>query len=195
MFKIRVAQRQRGFSLIEMALVLVILGIVLAFVLNGEQLIASAKKKRLVEDFREFEAAFNTFLDGYGQYPGDENDIRGIPLPEGDTENGNGNGLVDAAEDDNFGRYVWNDLLKSGTSKKKTANPFGGVYGWEAITFHPTDASGIDHYRNTVYATNIPADQAREIDLSNDDGIWNTGSIMSSANYDATITVTLFWRL
>ena len=184
----------KGFTLIEMAIVLVIIGLILGLVLNGQNLIAGAKKKRLLSDFRELEAAFNTFYDRYGQYPGDENDFKGIPVPDGDTENGNGNGFIDGGEDNNFGRFVWNDLAKASTAFLK-ANPFGGAYGWMAINFHPSQSPGINHYRNTVYATNVPAELAREIDLDHDDGIWNTGDIEADGNYQNVTLVTLYWRL
>ncbi|RLA94112.1 MAG: prepilin-type cleavage/methylation domain-containing protein [Deltaproteobacteria bacterium] len=190
-----IGRKENGFTLIEMAIVLVIIGLILGVVLNGQNLIRSAKKKRLISHFREFEASFNTFYDRYGQYPGDENDIKGIPFPEGDTENGNGNGFIDGAEDDNFGRYVWRDLAKAGICQRKNENPFGGVYGWRSINFHPSESPGINHFRNTVYATNVPADLAREIDLDYDDGIWNTGEIMADGNYLAVNLVILYWRL
>ncbi|MBN2468963.1 MAG: prepilin-type N-terminal cleavage/methylation domain-containing protein [Deltaproteobacteria bacterium] len=189
------SRRQEGFTLIEMAIVLVIIGLILGVVLNGQNLIASAKKKRLVSNFREFEAAYNTFCDRYGQYPGDENDLKGVNSPEGDTENGNGNGFIDGAEDDNFGQYVWRDLAKASISQRKTDNPFGGIYGWMAVNFHPSESPGINHYHNTVYATNVPAERAREIDLAYDDGIWNTGEIMADGNYVTMARVTLYWRL
>ena len=190
-----IARDQQGFTLVELAIVLVIVSLMLGFLLSRENLMDSAKVKALVEDFREQEAAYNTFYDRYGQFPGDENDIKGIPVPPGDTENGNGNTFIDAAEDDNFGRYVWRDLAKSGIYFRKETNPFAGLYGWEAINFHPSESPGINQYRNTVFATNIPADQARKVDEDFDDGIWNTGSIMADGNYTVVTLVTLYWRL
>lgn len=185
---------KKGFTLIEMAIVLVIIGLILGVVLNGQNLIASAKKKRLISHFREFEAGFTAFYDRYGQYPGDENDIKGIQIPNGDTEEGNGNGFIDGAEDNNFGRYVWNDLAKAGILYVKS-NPFGGVYGWTAINFHPSQSPGVNNYRNAVYATNVPAQLARELDLDYDDGIWNTGDLMADGNYLTVTVVTLYWGL
>lgn len=185
----------RGFTLIEMAIVLVVIGLIVGIVLNGQNLINSAKKKRAISNFREFEAGYNTFYDRYGQYPGDENDLKGIIIPDGDTENGNGNGFIDGGEDNNFGLFVWNDLAKAGICPRKTANPFGGQYGWTAINFHPTGSPGINHYGNTVYATNVPADLARELDYDYDDGIWNTGEIMADADYVNVTLVRLYWRL
>lgn len=186
--------RNKGFTLIEMAIVLVIIGLILGVVLNGQNLIASAKKKRLISHFREFEAGFYTFYDKYGQYPGDENDIKGIQIPPGDTEEGNGNGFIDGAENNNFGRYVWNDLAKAGILYEKP-NPFGGVYGWTAINFHPSQSPGINNFRNTVYATTVPAELARGLDLDYDDGIWNTGDLMADRNYLNNTSVTLYWGL
>jgi prepilin-type N-terminal cleavage/methylation domain-containing protein len=190
-----VLQKNRGFTLIEMAIVLVIIGLILGVVLNGQNLITSAKKKRAIANFREFEAAYNTFYDQYGQYPGDENDIKGIVVPDGDTENGNGNGFIDGGEDNNFGLFVWNDLAKAAITPRKSENPFGGQYGWTAINFHPSGSPGINHYGNAVYATNVPAASGRDLDLDYDDGIWNTGEIMADADYVNVTLVRLYWRL
>ncbi len=190
-----IARNDKGFTLVELAMVLVIIGLILGVVLNGQNLITSGKTKSLLTDLREQEAAYNTFADRYGQFPGDENDIKGVPTPPGDTENGNGNSFIDGAEDDNFGLYVWNDLAKSGIYYRKESNPFGGIYGWQAINFHPSDSPGINQYRNTVYATNIPADQAYAMDIDFDDGIWNTGNIMADGNYNVVTMLTLYWRL
>lgn len=191
----RIIPKGKGFTLIEVAIVLVIIGLILGAVLGGQSLIASAKKKRLISNFREFEAAFNTFFDRYGQFPGDENDLKGIAFPEGDTENGNGNGFIDGAEADNFGLFVWRDLAKSGICQRKIDNPFGGKYGWRSMNFHPSESPGINRFRNTIYATNVPARLAREIDIDYDDGIWNTGEIMADGNYLNVTIVTLFWGL
>jgi len=183
-----------GFTLIELAIVLVIIGLILGLVLNGQNLITSAKKKRLISHFRELEAGFYAFYDKYGQFPGDENDVKGISVPPGDTENGNGNGFIDGAENNDFGRYVWNDLAKAGILYEK-ANPFGGRYGWTAINFHPSRSPGINQFRNAVYATTIPAEIAQELDLDYDDGFWNSGDLMADRNYLNNTLVTLYWGL
>ncbi len=62
---------QKGFTLVELAIVLVIIGIILGAVLKGRELINNAKAKRTLNDLRGFEALLLTFYDRYGRLPGD----------------------------------------------------------------------------------------------------------------------------
>ncbi|HDZ88642.1 MAG TPA: prepilin-type N-terminal cleavage/methylation domain-containing protein, partial [Nitrospirae bacterium] len=65
----------KGFTLVEMAIVLVIIGIILAGVLKGEELINNAKMKRTYSLYRETMAAYYTYLDKYQRFPGDDNTV------------------------------------------------------------------------------------------------------------------------
>jgi prepilin-type N-terminal cleavage/methylation domain-containing protein len=59
----------QGFTLVELALVLVIVGLLITGILKGEALIQNAKVKKLVKEKESLSAAFYTFFDRYGQYP------------------------------------------------------------------------------------------------------------------------------
>lgn len=62
-----------GFTLVELAIVLVIIGLILGAVLKGKSLIDNARVKRLEKDTKGLEAAVWTFYDRYGRFPGDCN--------------------------------------------------------------------------------------------------------------------------
>lgn len=62
---------ERGFTLIELAIVLVIIGIILGAVLKGQDLIQNARAKKFVNKGRAWEVAVWTFLDRKGRFPGD----------------------------------------------------------------------------------------------------------------------------
>ncbi|MBK3331627.1 prepilin-type N-terminal cleavage/methylation domain-containing protein [Persephonella atlantica] len=62
---------ERGFTLVELAIVLVIIGIILGAVLKGRELINNAKAKRTLNDLKGFEVLALTFYDRYGRLPGD----------------------------------------------------------------------------------------------------------------------------
>ncbi len=64
-------KREEGFTLIELAIVLIIIGLILGMVFKSRQLIDSAKVKSLAAQYNKIIAAVNTFYDRYGFYPGD----------------------------------------------------------------------------------------------------------------------------
>lgn len=61
----------RGFSLVELSIVLVILGLLTGGILAGQSLIRAAELRSMVQTVQRFHAAFYTFRDRYGAIPGD----------------------------------------------------------------------------------------------------------------------------
>ena len=61
----------RGFTLIEIAIVLVIIGLLLGGVLKGEELIRAARVRNLINEQQNIKAAFYGFQDRYRALPGD----------------------------------------------------------------------------------------------------------------------------
>ena len=67
----RVNRSDRGFTLIEMASVLVIIGLIVGGILVGQSLIKAAEVRSEVTQMEKFQTAVNTFRDKYGYLPGD----------------------------------------------------------------------------------------------------------------------------
>lgn len=65
-------QHQRGFTLIEIAIVLVIIGLLLGGVLKGQELINSAKVKNFAQDFRNIPVFVYGYQDKFKSLPGDD---------------------------------------------------------------------------------------------------------------------------
>lgn len=63
--------RHRGFTLVELAIVMTIVGLLIGGVLKGEELVNNARVKRMIKDFQSISAAHRTFNDQYSMYPGD----------------------------------------------------------------------------------------------------------------------------
>lgn len=65
---------EKGFTLIEMAIVLIIIGIIIGAVVKGKDVMKSAEQKRLYTTFvREWQVAYNNYYDRTGWILGDEN--------------------------------------------------------------------------------------------------------------------------
>lgn len=62
---------QHGFTLIEMSIVLVIIGLIVGGILMGQSLIAAATVRAQVTQIEQFNSAVNTFYGKYGALPGD----------------------------------------------------------------------------------------------------------------------------
>ena len=69
--------KNKGFTLVELSIVLVIIGIILGAVLKGQELINNSKAKRVTNDMKGIEAMLWTYYDRKGHWPGDC-DINGI---------------------------------------------------------------------------------------------------------------------
>jgi prepilin-type N-terminal cleavage/methylation domain-containing protein len=64
--------KQKGFTLVEIAIVLVIVGLLIGGVLKGQEMITNAKLKRIESDNAGMAAAMFSYQDRYLQLPGDD---------------------------------------------------------------------------------------------------------------------------
>jgi prepilin-type N-terminal cleavage/methylation domain-containing protein len=62
---------QAGFTLVELAIVMIIIGLLIAGVLKGQALIQNAQVTSTVAQVKSIEAAISTFSDTYAAIPGD----------------------------------------------------------------------------------------------------------------------------
>ena len=64
--------RAKGFTLVEIAIVLVIIGLLLGGILKGQEMITQAKIKNVISDFSGVSAAYHGYVDRYKKIPGDD---------------------------------------------------------------------------------------------------------------------------
>ena len=90
------SHRLRAFSLIEVSIVLIIIGLITTAVFKGQDLIESARAQVTLEELQRFKLAVLSYRDQYGQWPG--NDTK-APLRFGTSvTRGDGHGLIHGAE-------------------------------------------------------------------------------------------------
>ncbi|MDZ7829059.1 MAG: prepilin-type N-terminal cleavage/methylation domain-containing protein [Halofilum sp. (in: g-proteobacteria)] len=115
-------QRQQGFTLVEIAVVLVIIGLLLGGVLKGQELIASARVRNLADQQAGIQAAYFGFIDRYRAVPGDmdateaDNAIGTTGLSGGDA-NGRLADPTVASPDWTELNAVWQQLAAAGFIK------------------------------------------------------------------------------
>jgi hypothetical protein len=179
--------------LIEIAIVLVIIGLLLGGVLKGQELINSAKVKNLAGDFKNIPVFIYGYQDKYKALPGDDSAaVTHLPVTPGITvTNGDGSGVIDGAwnatsgESYNFWQHV--RLAGFAPGSIDTANAAGDYVPKNAVggNIGVTNAVGnipITGMRGTyiVCSNAIPGKFAKQLDITLDDGNPATGSLMIS---------------
>ncbi len=168
---------QRGFTLVEIAIVLVIIGLIIGGVLKGGDLIDGAKMKRLKGDNDGYVAAFYSYFDKYGRLAGDDNTAATRTGPEWvGAANGNGNGLIaGAAEQAN----AWNHLRRAGVvSGAPAAAVPQSVYGGN-INFNSRTMAGWPRAYNVLDVALTAGTIGNDYDIKYDDGVANTGDVQA----------------
>jgi prepilin-type N-terminal cleavage/methylation domain-containing protein len=94
-------QTQRGFTLVELAIVLVIVGLLISGVLKGQELISNAQVNATATKVKTIDAAMTTFKDNYFYPPGDlvtpTTTLAGCAAGTTCGAAGNGDGRIGAA--------------------------------------------------------------------------------------------------
>ncbi|MGZ5081865.1 MAG: prepilin-type N-terminal cleavage/methylation domain-containing protein [Usitatibacter sp.] len=202
-------RQQSGFTLVEIAIVLVIIGLLLGGILKGQELINSAKVKNLANDFRVIPTYVYAYQDKFKALPGDDSAAVGTHLSNcaAPCANGNGNGVINgmwnsttaADETWQFWGHVRQANLAAGpTTWAATAvtdpyvpkNAVGGQLGISSMSL--TGNGGATQVQITgmtgsyqVCSAGILGKFAKQLDIQMDDGNTATGSLRVVADQSA----------
>jgi len=178
--------RQAGFTLAEIAIVLVIIGLLMGSVLKGRELINNAKVKNLANDFNQIAAAFYGYQDRYRRFPGDDNDA--VSRWGSTTANGDGDGAIAGDfytnSDTSESRRFWQHLRLAGfivgdtASSAQPGNAVGGIIGVQTSAGPKTAREIVG---TVLCSTNLPGKIAIAIDHMLDDGKSASGSVRGYA--------------
>lgn len=191
--KLIMLNRQSGFTLIEIAIVLVIIGLLLIAVLQGQAMINSAKVKNLASDFRKVPVYIYGYLDRFKELPGDDPrvviNVSGTlaTTPAGVQGNGSINGLWNSTTPTDESFLFWQHARLSGLAAGTTdiSNPAyiprnadNGIMGIQSnvgfVTITaPTAMTGV----YIICSDGILGKYVRQLDITLDDGETSTGSV------------------
>jgi prepilin-type N-terminal cleavage/methylation domain-containing protein len=150
--------RSRGFTLVEMSIVLVIIGLIIGGILKGQEIIASARQKAVINEINAVRSASNTYFDRYRALPGDD-PAAGTRL-DANITNGNGNGIIgtspgatttlltttaeNAGENYQFFEGLIAAGLLNGGEETPAATTAGTAFGSTALPTAPITGSGLE---------------------------------------------------
>jgi prepilin-type N-terminal cleavage/methylation domain-containing protein len=187
-------RNENGFTLIEIAIVLVIIGLLLGGVLKGQELIQSARVRNLISQQDGIKAAYFGFLDRYRALPGDygqaSTNIACTPVCTNGNNNGQitASGVAGATIDEHIA--VWEHLTKSGfihgnytfnpgapTTASAPTNPYAQFL---QMIYDDVYAGTATARHNLKTGNQISSTILAEVDRKVDDGIATTGSFRAS---------------
>ena len=187
-------KQQSGFTLVEIAIVLVIIGLLLGGVLKGQELITQAKIKNVANDFNGMSAAVYGYQDRYKRFPGDDDGAEGRwTSPKAVKGNGDAQvgepgekGIIDCSSSDDENCQFWQHLRLAGfiggdaATKLSPQNAVGGIL---QVQNGALEFSGL-----VVCSTNLPGKIANAIDAQFDDGKPGTGQVRGTDDATALDT-------
>jgi prepilin-type N-terminal cleavage/methylation domain-containing protein len=196
-------KQQAGFTLIELAIVLVIIGLLLGGVLKGQELINSAKVKNMATDFKNIQVYIYGYQDKFRALPGDDNKanshVAGGTLATTGGTVGNavieGNWDTTTVTDESalFWQHVRLAGLAAGPTNTGDASYFptnadGGRIGIQSVAGFAKITGMSGAY--VVCSNAILGKFAKQLDVSMDDGETSTGSMRAipQASTGAAVT-------
>ncbi|MFN9709437.1 MAG: prepilin-type N-terminal cleavage/methylation domain-containing protein [Burkholderiales bacterium] len=192
--------QQQGFTLVEIGIVLLIIGLLLGGVLKGQELVESARVKNAASMFNSVAAAVNGYRDRYRNLPGDDccvvsksaRSTTWATAMNGTGQNTAASGFIDDATVAAWGAWngwqhvtFWLDLYASGFLSGNISardasvfpkHPWGGSFDIVAVG----SVYGLPTNTLVGCMNSVPGKAAVQLDTSLDDGNPSTGSVRAT---------------
>jgi len=194
---------EAGFTLVEIAIVLVIIGLLLGGILKGQEMITQAKIKNAINDFNGVTVAVTSYQDRYRTLPGDDanattrwttqapgkGNADGVMAGKYNANNtaGTGGAPADGAESNLFWQHLRiagfvPGLTTGSGSGTPPQNAAGGIVGPENAV---VGTNGLGFTALIICSSNLPDKVAIAIDTQADDSNSATGQIRAQLQTQA----------
>ncbi len=195
----QIQRKQSGFTLVEIAIVLVIIGLLLGGVLKGQSMIDNAKVKSYTQEFSSVSTMLYAYQDKYKSLPGDDANVAlhlgglatgatagAATTGDGSYDTGNWVGLTVAPAAANESSLYWQHVRLAGLANGSVIlgdanNATGGILGITSVSSvnrvtSPANTSGTF----VTCSSGITGRLATILDIAMDDGIGNSGNMFGS---------------
>lgn len=191
-------KRQHGFTLVEIAVVLVIIGLLLGGVLKGQELINGAKVKSVMNDFRNTSTYAFGYQDRFRALPGDDANVASrltgaiVASTGGAAGNGRIEGDWNSATPTDESVLFWQHVRLANFAAGDGRNP--GATGISIQDWLPRNATGgrlgvtgtspVTGWNGSFFVCQdkLSGSFARQIDIALDDGQSDSGSVRVMAD-------------
>jgi len=198
--------KNKGFTLIELSIVLIIISLVVGGIVGGQSLIKSAKLNKLISELKTWETAFNNFDLQYDALPGDiRNASQYWPTytpPGGKIMDGDGDGQIESRNDEKHvstyhlqlaelifptyeasGVYALSGYNANNVMTVHTSIVIGNVVvGGFDVNPSGSNVVNLNYFDSATFigdlATLIPKDM-QSLDKKLDDGLPSTGKVIA----------------
>lgn len=202
---------KKGFTLVELSIVLVIIGLLIGGILAAQSMIETTKIQAFTRQIGQFDAAVVNFGDKFGGLPGDTS---AFSTAGAVTQN---NGIIETGDNANLegeAAQFWNQLTLSGLKREEGAGEYsaagfpvgtafprakvgaagtgvigvGETDGLDGLAGGPTgnayfigNCSGMSANNTLACEPGLTGSQAIAIDAKLDDGVSTTGNVGGNA--------------
>lgn len=158
-------RNERGFTLIELSIVLVIVGLILGAVIKGKDVMNSAKQKKFYTNaIKTWELAISSYYDRTGNLLDDGTDNGGTGTKNGQFDGTSGANFDVSGGVDERLKAVGLEVPTSNTDESGQFTYTGNYSGSRTITLYLSYRGSTDGSRNTIFLTNLPTDLAIALD-------------------------------
>lgn len=181
--------RQSGFTLLEVAIAMAVIGVMIGMIIKGKELILNSRVKTLADDFQAIQVALYGYQDRFRASPGDDSEAS-AHLPATDTTvlNGNGNEIIDGSWNSRSGESfnLWQHVRLAGFMHGTAdigldayvpLNTSGGSIGLSETGLAPI--AGLKG-SFIICSDNIAGKLVKQLDLTMDDGNTALGAMMAA---------------
>ncbi|HCR85465.1 MAG TPA: hypothetical protein DIV86_02190 [Alphaproteobacteria bacterium] len=210
----RTASMKKGFTLVELAIVIIIVGLIIGGILAGQNLLNNAERQKVVKEFQKYNNAMSSFKQQYNALPGDMANATTYWTGLDSWHNGDGDGYIEGFDGEclyvpvllntsellnekinlSTGGYVLPSKIKgtrffvcSTSADWDTENGYSGIASGYSIYDKTGNYLSLAPFESSDYNGPLAAETAIYIDQKIDDGKASSGNMVAIRGFNSSV--------